>query len=145
MKKIFLIVLLVGTCSICSCKTNSPQTDNRKINQPTSDIDGQLIRQYEKEGFIEKNKYIILFVKPTDSTMSDSEIEIQIKKRAQSSLRKTIQDSGLMISSKSDTKILNVINDNGKILKLNDTNNSRTIYVLEIQKDNIKSYILNNN
>lgn len=141
MNKLYIVIVFFTSLIFTSCVADKTIITDTKPDKSNTTSDDDIIKQYEKEGFIDKNTYVTLFVKTSDSGMTDAEIETQIKKRAHSALRKTIQDMGKPINAKTDTKLINLINDNGKISQIIDKKNSRKIFVLEIKKDNLKNYI----
>lgn len=96
---------------------------------------------FEQEGFISKDHFRVLVIRPFDSTITDTEIEKQVKNKCIVSLKRHITSGGKTLSSNADAEILNLINDYGKITPHEDEGGARTIFVLDIRKTGCRQQI----
>jgi len=132
MKKALFSLAAIIFISGCAAKIETTKT---------SSVDSDLIKKYQKEGFISSNEYVTLIIKSDKDSSSISDIESQVKNRTLSSLQKHLSENGKQPDNNRRAKILNLINDFGTLKKLEDTESKRIIYVLSIKKDNLKAFI----
>lgn len=98
---------------------------------------------FEQEGFITKDHFRVLVIRPFDSTITDSEIEKQVRNKCIVSLKRHITSGGKTLSSNADAEILNLINDYSKITPHEDAGGARTIFVLDIRKTGCRQQVDN--
>lgn len=132
MKKALFSLTAIILISGCAAKTETTIV---------SSGDSDLIRKYQKEGFISNNEYITIIIKSDKDTSAMTDVESQIKNRTLSSLQKYLLENGKQPDNNRRAKILNLMNDFGILKKLDDTQSKRFIYVFSIKKDNLKAYI----
>lgn len=132
MKKALFALTAIIFISGCAAKTETTLV---------SSGDSDLIKKYQKEGFISNNEYITIIIKSDKDTSAITEIESQIKNRTLSSLQKYLLENGKQPDNNRRAKILNLMNDFGSLKKLDDTQSKRFIYVFSVKKDNLKAYI----
>lgn len=132
MKKTFIALTAIIFISGCAAKVESTKTASG---------DSDLIKKYQKEGFISNNEYATIIIKSDKDSSSMADIENQIKNRTLSSFQKYLSENGKQPDNNRRAKILNLINDFGTLKKLEDTQSKRFIYVLSIKKDNLKAFI----
>jgi hypothetical protein len=140
MKRAFIFAAVwMLAFSVSACKkdqlrnTGSPQPENQK-EKPD-------FRQFEQEGFISRDLFRVIVVRPSGSSMTDDEVAKQARTKAILSLKRYLTSSGKSIQPNTDAGILNLIDDAGKITPYEDRSASRTVYVLDITKPECKSYV----
>ncbi|MBP8082320.1 MAG: hypothetical protein KAZ87_03865 [Spirochaetes bacterium] len=132
MKKALFALTAILFISGCAAKMET----NR-----SSSGDSDLIKKYQKEGFVSNNEYVTIIIKSDKDSSSISDIESQIKNRTLSSLQKYLSENGKQPDNNRRAKILNLINDSGSLKKFDDIQSKRFVYVFSIRKDNLKAFI----
>ncbi len=153
MKKILLLTAVAAIMFI-SCKkdiriTEEPVIRNEEpavtvepeVKLESVNTEDQLLKKYEKEGFIDKSTFIVILIKPAGSKFNQLDIENQAKKRAFVSLQNYVMSENKRLSANDKTSIVNSINNNGKLKKINDEKQSRDVYVFEIIEENFYTKI----
>ncbi|MBN1500885.1 MAG: hypothetical protein JW982_12050 [Spirochaetes bacterium] len=137
---ILAVLILLTACKkdIKTADTVTPDND-ASVNQLTDTE--VLLKKYEKEGFIDKNTYVVVLIKPAGSRFNQLDIENQAKKRAFVSLQNEVISENKRLSANDKTVIVNSINNNGKLKKIKDEKQSRDIYVFEICEENFYNKI----
>jgi hypothetical protein len=131
-----MILLMCGSNQ--TQKVITPPDGKKTTDTTTKETD---FRHYEKEGFISKDLFRIIVIQPFDSSLKDTDIEKQARNKALSSLKKHIASTGTIPGSKTDAELINLINDNGKINRVEDREHSRTLFVLDIEKTGCKTFV----
>jgi hypothetical protein len=124
------IVLLVFSCTKTTEIRDTPQNQQ---NKPV------LIEQYEQEGFLSKDLYRVIIVKPFGSTMTNDELEKQVKSKAIASLKKYITSNQKNLTANTNAEILNLINNSGTIREYSDS--TRKLFILDIAKPGCRSFV----
>ncbi len=132
MKKVLFALTAIIFISGCAAKVDTTKTTSG---------DSDLIKKYQKEGFISNNEYVTIIIKSYNDSSSMTDIENQIKNRTLSSFQKYLSENGKQSDNNRRAKILNLINDFGTLKKLEDTQSKRFIYVLSIKKENLKAFV----
>ena len=132
MKKVLFALTAIIFISGCAAKVDTTKTTSG---------DSDLIKKYQKEGFISNNEYVTIIIKSYNDSSSMTDIENQIKNRTLSSFQKYLSENGKQSDNNRRAKILNLINDFGALKKLEDTQSKRFIYVLSIKKENLKAFV----
>ena len=132
MKKALFALTAILFISGCAAKM--------EMNRSSSG-DSDLVKKYQKEGFVSNNEYVTIIIKSDKDSSSISDIESQIKNRTLSSLQKYLSENGKQPDNNRRAKILNLINDFGSLKKLDDIQSKRFVYVFSIRKDNLKAFI----
>src|SRR5512138_1178439 len=125
--KLFIIPVSCICLLFSMCGTNQPQNGTKQpdVKKPADNTtDKPDFRHYEKEGFITKDIFRVIVVQPFDSSTSDSDIEKQARNKAISSLKKHIVSVGLMPEANADAELINLINDSGKIMTIEDSDHA---------------------
>ncbi|MGL4369587.1 MAG: hypothetical protein ACRCUT_07940 [Spirochaetota bacterium] len=139
MKK-YLCVLcaVIISSSMAGCKKEQMKIDDRGIQTADAPAETQ---QFEQEGFISRDTFRVIIVRPSDSAVSDEETEKQAKMKALMSLKRYITAEGKALQPNADAQLRNLINDNGTIQPHEDAAAHRTIFVLEISKQGCRAYV----
>jgi hypothetical protein len=98
-----------------------------------------LIERYENEGFITKDLYRVIIVKPANLSVEDAELERQARAKAIASLKKYITAGGKSLTSNTNAEILNLIGNSGSIKKI--SVDDKILYVLDIHRQGCRSYV----
>jgi hypothetical protein len=139
MKKILFI--LISIISLTTLMCDKKQVKNNTVIPANKSDPIVEERFYEQEGFISKDLYRVIIVRPYDSTTTDPEIEKLVKNKALTSLKKYLSSLGKPVTKNTDSEILNLISDYGKIIPHDDKKHSRTIFALDIMKSGCKAYV----
>ncbi|MFW5807481.1 MAG: hypothetical protein ACOC2H_05585 [Spirochaetota bacterium] len=153
MKQIF-VILITATLFLSCATTNTPKEDPETVPQttvapetiddtgvPSGDSLETIYRKYRKEGFIDPDTYSIVIVRPSDSNDSEDEIISQAKKRAYVSFQKHIRQQGKIVDQNMNAALLNLVNSRGNLQRIEDSEDSRTVYVFLIKRERLKHYI----
>jgi hypothetical protein len=97
------------------------------------------IEKYEQEGFITKDLYRIIIVKPDNSQMNDADLEKQIKSKTLASIKKYITSKGKSLTSNTNAEIINLINNYGVFKTYKDS--TCNLLILDISRQGCRSYI----
>jgi hypothetical protein len=101
-------------------------------------------REYEKEGFITKNLFRVVIVEPKGGRESDiNEIKKTAERRALSSMEKYLVENRIMVNRNAKAVLLNLIGDHGKLKEAPLESATRTVYLFEIEKPDLKQQIDN--
>lgn len=142
-KNMFFAVMLAVV--LTSCETVKPSHTNTTVQPEQPPVTEKPVDSpnllYEKEGFVNKDTYVVIIVHPLTNSQPDSNIENQAKKRAFTSLLKYKHSQGKIMSQNDTAMIVNLINEHGKLTKIDDKNKSRTIYQFVVTKQNLKQYV----
>ena len=133
---ITLLTVLTFSISIISCKKKQVK-DEKTTNNNETGKEKELPKEYRKEGFISKSLFRIIIVEPRESCPGIEEIEKTAKRRAFMSLQKYLASRNKTINQNTRAKLLNLINQNGKISKPDYDGGSRELFIFEIKKDNL--------
>jgi len=141
MKKTGILICAMFCIAMCvSCKKEQVKTGGTETKAentaPKADI-----RQFEQEGFISKDLFRIIVVRPEGSSAGESEIQKQAQNKTLVSLKKYITSTGKSLQPNSDAQLLNLISGSGKITPYEDADAHRTIFVLEIAKPGLRAYV----
>lgn len=137
LKKSFLLFLFISTCFITFSCSKSTQTTTTTGSNDTE----QMLKKYSREGFINNNLFRVIIVEPENSPNSEDSIKEKAERRAFISFQKYIRSKGKKLKANAKPNLLNLINDSGKLMPIKDKKNSRTVYVFEVKKNNLVSYI----
>jgi hypothetical protein len=154
MKYIFFLLLLtfIVSCATSSTRSSSSSSSSNQETVDPAPVDTvdtanaidpaeQVFRKYREEGFVNSNTYSIIIVRPSDSTDSRSDIQKQAKQRTLVSFRKHIQSQGKRVTPNANASLLVLINDNGKMIQVDDEKQSRVVYVYLVERQNLKRYV----
>ncbi len=122
-------------------QTPQKPVQNNTITPPQSSNDDLLLKKYSKEGFIDKNTFVVLIIKPANSTDSQADIKAMAQNRTLATLQKYVQSNGKTITPNVTASLLSLINQSGSLKTINDGSNQRIIYVYEISKNDLKYFI----
>ena len=98
-----------------------------------------LIERYENEGFITRDLYRVIIVKPADLSVDETDLERQARAKAIASLKKYITSGGKSLTANSNAEILNLISNNGSIKKI--STDGKVLYVLDINRPGCRAYV----
>jgi hypothetical protein len=129
----FPVILTVLLVSGCTQTTEIRDTPQNQQNKPV------LIEQYEQEGFLSKDLYRVIIVKPFGSNITNDELEKQVKSKAIASLKKYITSNRKSLTANTNADILNLINNSGTIREYNDS--TRNLFILDIKKPGCRSFV----
>ncbi len=100
--------------------------------------------EYEKEGFITKDLFRVVIVEPRGGKEPDSkEIRKTAERRALSSMEHYLVENGIMDDRNAKAVILNLIGDHGKLKEAPLESGTRTVYLFDIEKPDLKQQIDN--
>ena len=134
-----LFIFTIATILLLSI-TACNETTGSSVKS-SSENESALLKSYSKEGFITKNKFVTIIIIPENSISTESEINDKLKNRTLSSIQKHLIDKGKAITQNVKAGILNLISNYGKTKKFSDKSSKRFLYVLEIEKDNLKGFV----
>lgn len=141
MKKLLLvfaaITLLFTACKKDNVKEESKLDTKQNTVESTTNENAELLNKYHKEGFLDKNTFVVIIIKPSDSNLSFSEMKQQGKDRALVSIKRFLKSKGKRIDNNTNASILRLINNNGNLIRIDDKSKSRIVYVYEIKKTNL--------
>jgi hypothetical protein len=129
----FPVILTVLLVSGCTQTTETRDTPQNQQNKPV------LIEQYEQEGFLSKDLYRVIIVKPFGSNITNDELEKQVKSKAIASLKKYITSNRKSLTANTNADILNLINNSGTIREYSDS--TRNFFILDITKPGCRSFV----
>lgn len=132
--KIYWLILffLIAVIPLMNCKTSSDSN---------TDENGTLNKEFKKEGFINNNEFRIVIVVPAESDEDISSIEKTAKHRAFMSFQKFLRSQNRVVKQSIRAKILNLINQHGRLSEDKAQSKTRKVYFFEVKKDNLKHYI----
>jgi|GEM_PF-2775597 len=142
-------ILFVSSLLSISCQSVMPNTTVAPVTPPPAvspSIETPASApslMYENEGFVSRDTYVVIIVHPFTSSAPNADIESQAKKRALTSLLKYkhSQGNGKMLSQNGTSQLVIIINENGKLMKIDDQENSRSIYQFVINRENLKQIV----
>jgi hypothetical protein len=142
MKQIPAVVCIAVLFAFLACGTNQvnndpPKVDNSKNKKTENGF------SFEQEGFLSKDHFRVIVIRPFDSTITDPEIEKQVRNKCIVSLKRHITAGGKTLATNADAEILNLINEYGKITPHEDNGGSRTVFVLDIRKPGCRPFVEN--
>lgn len=157
MRKTALCVSIINTSAILlvfallnSCQSVIPQSTPVKPVVPQTPVspvepsnteDNQNSFIYEKEGFVSRDAYVVIIVQPFSTSETGTDIESKAKKRALTSLLKYKHSQGKILSQNGTTQIVNLINENGKLTRIDDSEKSRSVFQFVVKKTNLKQIV----
>ncbi len=154
MKKFILTLCIISAASCATVQTDSSSStapeDETGVSsdtvQETEEVSGietadQIMKKYRKEGFVDRDTYSIIIVRPADTMDSQADILSQAKKRTLVSFTKYIRQQGKIVDSNTNASLLNLINDYGSLKRVEDSKNTRIVYVFIVKRDQLKRYI----
>jgi hypothetical protein len=97
--------------------------------------------EYEKEGFISNDTFRIVIVNPEGVPIDSAEIEKIARQRALMSLQKHLSSSERIIDQNTRAKLLNLIEQNGKLTRHEEGSKTRDVYFFDIKKDDLNGYL----
>ena len=101
-------------------------------------------REYEKEGFITNDLFRVVIVEPKGGKESDrKEIQKTAERRALSSMEKYLVENGIMDDRNAKAVLLNLIGDNGKLKEAPLESATRTVYLFDVEKPDLKQQLDN--
>jgi hypothetical protein len=140
---LFIIIFFVATpvfiVSFFYCNSPIQRADaEKKINE-----DDSFKEVFSKEGFISRDLFRVVIVKPAESEGNNiSQVEILGKKRAYMTLKNHLLSLERIITPNVDAKLLNLVSNYGKVRSMDkDTITTRNVFYFEIEKENLKDYI----
>ncbi len=136
--KLFLLFIfsffIFLNCSEGTLKKNS-QPDNETDNSE------KLLKKYAREGFIDRNTFRMIHIEPQENDTGSDNVRKHTKKKSFVLLRKYLLSKGKKLSTNCRANLLNLIENNSELIRIKDQKNSRVIYVFEIKKSELASYI----
>ncbi|HEY1405653.1 MAG TPA: hypothetical protein VF857_03500 [Spirochaetota bacterium] len=141
MKRVFFLYGILIAFAIVSCGTKQVHKNTDTTANPKNNKRNETTLSYEQEGFLSRDLFRVIVIRPFDSTMSDRDMERQLRNKASSSLKRHITSTGKSLDPNADAMILNLINDYGKTTPYDDKEKARTIFVLDISKPGCKGYV----
>ena len=142
-KTAILMCAMLCITMFISCKKEQIKTGNNISTKDTVVTPKNDLKQFEQEGFISKDLFRIIVVRPAGSDTSDEDIQKQAQNKTLASLKRYITSTGKMLQPNSDAQLLNLISGYGKLTPHDDADAKRTIFVEEISKPGLKSYVEN--
>jgi hypothetical protein len=98
-----------------------------------------LIERYENEGFITRDLYRVIIVKPANLSVDEADLERQARAKAIASLKKYISASGKSLTSNTNAEILNLIGNSGTIKKVRVED--KVLFILDINRPGCRAYV----
>jgi hypothetical protein len=138
MKTVVMTLTCLALLTIACTGTQQSGTGTR---QGTADADAELIRKYQKEGFLDRNTFVAIIIRPEGSGSTDADIESQLKNRTLSALLKYVADAGKTVTPNTRARALNLISEAGSVKRIADRSNKRTVFVMELRKDNLRDQL----
>ena len=146
--KIFRMVMLQGSLvlfssAICCVIIFCNSSIERQNSGNNVAADNSLKEVFSREGFISRDLFRVVIVKPAESELNNiSQVESLGKKRAYMTLKNHLLSQERIITPNVNAKLLNLVNNNGKITCFtNDTCATRKVFFYEIRKENLRGYV----
>lgn len=136
---LFFVITPIFLISFFHCNSPIQRADTEKKTIP----DDCLKEVFSKEGFISRDLFRVVIVKPAESEGNNiSQVESLGKKRAYMTLKNHLLSQERIITPNVDAKLLNLVSNYGKIRSINkDAITTRNVFYYEIERENLKSYI----
>jgi glucose dehydrogenase len=135
-------IILLSALIFFSCKTKTVVDDKKDI-KPNNKI-VVLDKEFLKEGFINNEIFrVVIVTERNDCKTPENEIAEMAKKRSSAILKNYIISQNRIYDSNSNATIINLIEENGKIISKKSDCTENRVYYLDIKMPEIKKYILN--
>jgi len=136
-----ILAMLAGIALLTIACTGTQQSGNTGSKTGTSDADTELMKKYQKEGFLDRNTFVAIIIRPENSSSTDADIESQLRNRTLSALLKYVADAGKTVTPNTRARALNLISEAGTVRRINDRGNKRTLFVMELKRDNLRDQL----
>jgi len=125
-----LVILFFYGC------TQTSEIRDKGQNQQPKQVQTE---KYEQEGFITKDLYRVIIVKPAGSQTSSDELEKQLRIKVISSIKKYITSKGKSLTANANAEILNLVNTSGTIREFRDS--TRDLFILDVAKQGCRPFV----
>ena len=145
-KKLFISLFYIILFIIFnSCTTKKGIKEVTPISQGKEPLKGTINKQkFQREGFITRDIYRVVIVQPNIGNKYNMKSLIKIAKRkTYTSLQNYLLENDIRINRNTQVRIINLINANGKLIKIDMGRKSSDTYIYEITKKNLKQHIKN--
>ncbi len=130
------IFLLVFSCT--------KQTKDDSTAKPVGgNGEAGLSEEYKKEGFLTPDLYRIVIVTPKEEKADMVTMEEKARTRALMSLRGYLTSRSKSLTPNMNAQMLLLIKENGSFAKAGDKHPTRNVYLFEIKKKGLKTYMDN--
>ena len=138
---VFLFAISLSFSSFNSCTKDVVVQKDEIVNQ-IKPMDNY--REYEKEGFITKDLFRVVIIEPKGGKEADrKEIRKTAERRALSSMEKYLVENGIMADRNAKAVLLNLISDNGRLKEALLESATRTVYLFDVEKPDLKQQLDN--
>ena len=135
---IFSLIISIVIASIYCTKEIQKDTN---VNKPNTKSNLEVSKEYLEEGFISKNTFRIVIVEPHGESDEKNAIEKKARHRAFMHLQNYLMSRKGIINQNTKARLLNLVNQNGKLSMFEKKQETRRVYFFEINKSNLKGFV----